>query len=140
MEASDYYCPQTVTNTLAYNLGRNVRAIQVTTVQAVSPLKAGATVAAVWGAIAAFVNGRKYRQGKMTKRDAILGAAGESAGMGLASTLGLLASNAARTALAASAAFPLIPFTVGVIATAGAKVAWNCTTRRHLTCGGGVAS
>ena len=134
MEASDYYCPQTVTSTLAYNLGRNVRAVQVTTVQAISPLKAGVTVAAVWGIVAALINGRKYRQGKMAKRDAILGAAGESAGMGLASALGLLASDAARTALVAASASSLVPFTVGVVVTAAAKVAWNCTTRKHLTC------
>jgi hypothetical protein len=140
MEASDYYCPETVTSTVAYNVGRSVRAIQVKTVEAISPLKASVAVAAVWGTVAALMNARKYRQGKMAKRDAILDTVGESAGMGLASALGLLASNAARTALVATSASSLIPFTVGVVATAGAKVAWNCTTQRHLTCEGGPAS
>jgi hypothetical protein len=36
------------------------------------------------------------------------------------------------TLLAASAT--LIPFTVGVVVTAGSKVAWDCTVRRRLKC------
>lgn len=141
MDVSDYYCPETVTSTVAYNLGRSVRAVQVTTVEAISPLKASVAVAATWGSVAALMNARKYRQGKMTKRDAILDTAGESAGMGLASGLGLLASNAVRTALAVTSASSVIPFTVGLVVSVGAKVAWNCTTQRHLTtCEGGPAS
>lgn len=141
MEVIDYYCPETVTSTVAYNLGHSLRAVQVTTVEALSPLTASAAVAAVWGSIAALVNARKYSQGKMTKRDAILDTASESVGMGLASGLGLLASNAARTALVATSGLAVIPFTVGLVVSVGAKVAWNCTTQRHLTtCEGGPAS
>jgi len=141
MQIGDYYCPETVTSTVAYNLGRSVRTVQVKTVEAINPLKASVAVAAVWGSFAALINGRKYRQGKMTKRDAILDTASESAGMGLASGLGLLASNAARTAVAAASASSLIPFTVGLVVSVGAKMAWNCTTQRHLTtCKRGAAS
>lgn len=135
MQVGDYYCPETVTSAVAFNLGRSVRTVQVTTVEAINPLKASVAVAAVWGGLAALINARKHRQGRMTKRDALLDTAGETAGIGLASGLGLLASNAARAAVAATSASSFVPYMIGVVVTAGVKTVWDCTTQRYLaTC------
>jgi hypothetical protein len=134
MDTTDYYCPTTTTSTIGYNLGRGARFAKIVTVETINPLKATAAVAVVWGGIVALLNTKKYKQGKITKHDAVLDTAGESAGMGLAAGIGLLASNAVRTSLLAVSASSVIPFTVGVAVTAGAKVIWNCTTRKHLKC------
>ena len=134
METSDYYCPSTVTGTFGYTLGRGVGAMRVATVEAVNPATAGVVVGTVWGGVAALLNVRKYKLGRMSKRDAIIDTAGETAGMGLASVLGLLASNAARASTLLAASTTLVPFTVGVVVTAGSKVAWDCSVRRRLKC------
>jgi len=133
MDVADYYSPETAISTLGYKLGRSARAVRIVTVEAISPLKAGAAVGAAWGGVAAVANTRKYKQGKMTKRDAVLDTAGESAGMGLAAGLGLLASNTARaSALVVSAS--VVPLMVGVVVTAGTKALWDYSTKRCLAC------
>jgi len=132
METSDYYCPQSVTSPLGYSLGRGVGAVRLVTIQPINPLKASAAVGVAWAGIVALVNARKYKKGKIAKRDAILDTAGESVGLGLASGLGLLASNAARASLFVASTSSLIPFTVGVVVTASAKVVWDCGTKRYL--------
>jgi hypothetical protein len=134
MEITDYYCPTTVTSTVGYTMGRAVGTVRVVTVEAINPVKAGAAVAVVWLGIAALINTRKYKQGRMTKRDAVLDTGGEAVGMGLAASLGLLASDALRASALVASTSSLIPFTVGVAVTAGAKVVWNCSTRKHLKC------
>ena len=134
METSDYYCPSTVTGTLGYTLGRGVGAMRVVTVEAVNPVTAGVVVGTVWGGVAALLNVRKYKLGRMSKRDAVIDTAGETTGMGLASALGLIASNTARASTLLAATSSLVPFTVGVLVTAGSKVAWDCTVRRRLKC------
>ena len=135
MEVSDYYCPDTLTSTVGYNLGRGVGAVRtVTTTASVSPLKASAAVGAAWGGLAALINTAAYRRGKITKRDAVLDTAGESVGMGLSAGVGLLVSNAVRASALAVTASSVVPFTVGLVVTAGTKVLWNCTTQRHLRC------
>ena len=134
MDTSDYYCPTTVTSTLGYTLGRGVGAARVVTVDAINPVKAGAAVAVVWGVIAALLNARKYKQGRMTKRDAVLDTGGEAVGLGLASSLGLLVSNVARASALVASTSSLIPFTIGVAVTAGAKAIWDCNIKRHLKC------
>jgi len=134
METSDYYCPSTVTGTFGYTLGRGVGAMRGVTVEAVNPATAGVVVGTVWGSVAALLNVRKYKLGRISKRDAVIDTAGETAGMGLASVLGLLASNAARASTLLAATSALVPFTVGVLVTAGSKVAWDCTVRRRLKC------
>jgi len=131
MEVSDYYYPKTVTSVLGYSLRRGTAAVRVVT-EAINPLKGGVAVGAAWGGIAGLINARKYKKGKITKRDAVLDTAGESAGMGLAAGLGLLASSAARASLFVASTSSLIPFTIGVIVTAGAKSIWDYSTRRHL--------
>ncbi|RLB29486.1 MAG: hypothetical protein DRG87_07045 [Deltaproteobacteria bacterium] len=130
----DYYYPETTTSTLGYTLGRGARAIRVMTEEAMSPLKASAAVGAAWGGIAALINAGKYKRGRITKRDAVLDIAGESAGMGLAAGLGLLASNAVRASVLIASTSSLIPFTLGVVVTAGAKVIWDRTIKRGLRC------
>jgi len=132
MEIGDYHYPETTTGTLAYSLDRGARAIRAVTMQAISPLKASAGVGVVWGGIAALINTGRYKQGRITKRDAVLDTAGESAGMGLAAGLGLLASNAARASVLIASTSSLIPFTLGVVVTAGAKVIWDRTIKRRL--------
>jgi len=130
----DYYYPETTSRTLGYSLERGARAIRVMKVGAISPLKASAAVGAAWGGIAALINAGKYKQGRITKRDAVLDTAGESAGMGLAAGLGLLASNAVRASVLIASTSSLIPFTLGVVVTAGAKVIWDRTIKRRLRC------
>ena len=130
MDASDHYYSKTVTSRLVYSLGRGAGAIKVVT-EAINPLKTGAVIGAVWGGIAALINAGKYGQGKITKREAILDTSGESAGMGLAAGLGLLASNTARASLVVVSASSLIPVTIGFIVTAGAKGIWDYSTKRH---------
>ena len=134
MEIADYYCPTTVTSTVGYTMGRAVGAARVVTVEAINPVKAGAAVAIVWGGVAALLNVRKYKQGRMTKRDAVLDTGGEAVGMGLAAGIGLLASEAARTSALVVSTSSLIPFTVGVAVTTSMKLMWNCSTRKHLKC------
>lgn len=108
--------------------------MRVITVEVVNPATAGLVVGAVWGGVAALLNVRKYKLGRMSKRDAVIDTAGETTGMGLASALGLLASNAARASTLLAATSALVPFTVGVLVTAGSKVAWDCSVRRRLKC------
>jgi len=135
MEVRDYFRPETVTRTLGYSLGRGVRAIRtVTTAASVDPVKGSVAVGAAWGGVAAIINARKYKRGELTRRHAVLDTAGESVGMGLSSGLGLLVSNAVRASTLAITASSLVPFTVGLVVTAGTKVLWNCATRRHLRC------
>ena len=134
METSDYYCPSTVTSTLGYTLGRGVGAVRVVTVEAGNPATAGVVVGTVWGSVAALLNARKYKLGRMSKRDAVIDTAGETAGMGLASAIGLITSNTVRASTLFATASALVPFTVGVLVTAGSKVAWDCTVRRRLKC------
>ena len=134
MDVTDYYCPTTVTSTLGYSMGRAVGAARTITVDAINPVKAGAAVAVLWGSIAALVNVKKYKQGKITKRDAVVDTGGEAVGLGLAAGLGLLASNAVRASVLVASTTSLVPFTVGVAVTSGMKVMWNCSTKKHLKC------
>jgi hypothetical protein len=134
MDVTDYYCPTTVTSTLGYSMGRAVGAARIITVDAINPVKAGAAVTVVWGGIAALVNVKKYKQGRITKRDAVVDTGGEAVGLGLAAGIGLLASNAVRASALVASTTSLIPFAVGVAVTSGAKVMWNCSTRKHLKC------
>ena len=134
METSDYYCSTTITSTIGYTMGRAVGAVRVVTVEAVNPVAAGAVVGLVWGGVAALLNARKYKQGRMSKRDAVIDTAGETEGLGWASAIGLIASNAARASTLFVTTSVLVPFTVGVVVTAGSKVAWDCSVRRRLKC------
>jgi len=134
MEVSDYYCPETTISKFGYGLGHGSRTITVKTIEAINPLKASAAVGVVWGGIAALCNARKYKQGRITKRDAMIDTVGESVGMGLAAGFGLLASNVERVSFVVASTSLIIPFAIGVIVTAGAKVIWNCNTKRYLKC------
>jgi hypothetical protein len=134
MDVTDYYCPTTVSSTIGYSMGRAVGAARIITVDAINPVKAGAAVAVVWGGLVALLNAKRYKQGKITKRDAIVDTGGEAVGLGVAAGLGLLASNAVRASALVVSTTSLIPFTVGVAVTSGAKVMWNCSTRKHLKC------
>ncbi|MFC1563104.1 hypothetical protein ACFL4Z_03535 [candidate division KSB1 bacterium] len=134
MEASDYYCLETTTSKIGYSLGRGTRVVRTVIIKTTNPLKVGAAVGVVWGGIVALINARKYKQGSITKRDAVLDTASESVGMGLAAGLGLLASNMVRASVIVASTSSIIPFTLSVVVTTGAKVIWNCNTKRNLKC------
>jgi hypothetical protein len=134
MDVTDYYCPTTVSSTIGYSMGRAVGAARIITVDAINPVKAGAAVAVVWGGLVALINAKRYKKGAITKRDAVVDTGGEAVGLGVAAGLGLLASNAVRASSLVVSTTSLIPFAVGVAVTSGAKVVWNCSTRKHLKC------
>ena len=134
MGVKNHYYSKTVTGRVGSNLGRSAGVVKAVT-GTLNPLKAGAAVGAIWGGIAALVNAKKYKQGKITKREAVLDTAGESAGMGLAAGIGLFASNAARASLLVASTSSLIPLTIGIIATAGAKGIWDYSTKRYIKIG-----
>ena len=135
MKASDYFCPDAKTSTLGYNLGRSARAIRTgTIIEAFNPLKASAAVGVASGGISALVNTKKYKEGRITKRDAVLDTAGESVGMGLSAGLGLLASNAVRASIFIASTTSVVPFVLGVVVTSSAKIIWDCTIKKHFKC------
>jgi len=134
MEATDYYCPETIATKTGYGLGYSPRTTTTTIIGTINPLKAGVAVSAVWGGISAIINMAKYKQGRITKQDAVLDTAGESVGMGLAAGFGLLASNVVRASVLIASSSSLIPFVVGVVVTTGIKVIWDCNINRHLKC------
>ena len=132
MEAIDFYCPETITTKTG--LGTGPRAATTTIINTINPLKAGVAVSAVWGGINAIINTVKYKQGRITGKDAVLDTAGESVGMGLAAGVGLLASNVVGTSVLIASSFSLLPFMAGVVVTTGIKVIWDCNINRHLKC------
>ena len=132
MEAIDFYCPEIITTKTG--LGTSPRAATTTIINTINPLKAGVAVSAVWGGISAIINMAKYKQGRITKQDAVLDTAGESVGMGLAAGFGLLASNVVRASVLIASSSSLLPFVVGVVVTTGIKVIWDCNISRHLKC------
>jgi len=134
MEAIDFYSPEITTNKIGYGLGNSPRATTTTIIGAINPLKAGVAVSAVWGGINAIINTVKYKQGRITGKDAVLDTAGESVGMGLAAGVGLLASNVVRASVLIASSSSLFPFVVGVVVTTGIKVIWDCNVSRHLKC------
>ena len=129
MEMRDYYCGDTVRQTLAYNLGRGVRYVQTVTTQTVNPVKGALAVAATWGSIQGLVNYSKCRRAKISKREAIVETASESAGLGVAAGLGLFVSSAVRSSLLIASTWPVVPFVVGVAVTASAKAIWDAKIR-----------
>ena len=132
MEVTDYYCPDTTTTKTGYGLGNSPRTTTTTIIDAINPLKAGVSVGAVWGGITAIINTVKYRQGSITKQEAITDTAGESVGMGLAAGFGLLASNTIRASILIASSSSLIPFVVGVVVTTGAKIIWDSSIKKYL--------
>jgi hypothetical protein len=126
MVFADYYA-ESVTESVAYNVGKGTRNV-VTVVQAFSPIKAIGAVTVVWGAVTAVVNYRKYRKGMLTGKQAITITASESVGMGISAGMGLLADGV----FLATAAPSVLAFTLGVVVTSGAKIAWNCATKNNM--------
>ena len=132
MEVGDYHFPEPTTSSLEYSLERGKRIMRVMTTETISPLKAGAAIGIISATIVSLVNARKYKRGRMTKREAVLDTAAESAGMGLAAGLGFFASNAVRASVFVTSTSALIPITLGFLVMAGAKVMWDSTIKRHI--------
>jgi len=132
MELRDYHVMETTTGTLGKNLARGARAVKGVIPEVINPVRASVGVGVVWGGIAGLTSMKRYRDGKISGKDALLATAGESAGMGLAAGLGILASNAARASLLLTATTSFAPFVAGVVVTAGAKVLWDKIIKKHI--------
>ena len=132
MEITDYYAeslPTSAASTAGNGAGH---ATARTIAQTINPFKATGAVMLLWGTAAGFINFRKFRQGKITKNQAIADTAGESVGMGLAAGLGLLADGIVKTYIIAAAAPTVIPFAVGVAVTTSAKITWDCKIKKRM--------
>ena len=130
MDIGDYYA-KSATSNVAYGLGRGARTVQVVA-ERINPLKAATAVMVGWGSIAGLANYRRYKQGRLTKREAIAVTANESVGMGLAAAVGLFADGLVRTYVLATATPSLIPFAIGVAMTGTAKITWDCVTKKNM--------
>lgn len=130
MEITDYYAESLPSN-VASNVGKGARNAKVVT-QSISPFKATGGVMLLWGAITGIVNFRKYKSGKITKKQAVTATASESVGMGLAAGLGLLADGILKTYILTTAAPVVLPFVVGVAVTTGTKITWDCKTKKNM--------
>ena len=130
MNVIDYYSEPLATK-VGYGLGVGARNAQIVA-QQVSPVKAAAAVMVAWGSIAGLINYKRYKQGKLTKKEAVAVTANESVGMGLAAGTGLLADTLVKPFFFAAASAPVIPFAVAVAVTGTTKIAWDCITRRNM--------
>jgi hypothetical protein len=95
---------------------------------ALSPATAGMTVAGLWGGFAAAINYLRYRRNEISGREAVASTASESVGAGIASSLGLIASNVARAALLATSVASPASFAVGFLVTTSSKIIWDRAT------------
>ena len=128
---TDYYSETAVTASSATGVGKNVNTTGLVAVP-INPWQGMAGIALVWGAVAGVINYRRYKQGLLTKKDAIAVTASESIGMGISAGIGLFA-DAAMTAAFATVALPAaVPFVVGVTITATSKILWDCATRHKM--------
>ena len=132
MELRDYHVMETTTSKLGNSLARGARAVKGVIPEVINPVRASVGVGAVWGGIAGLTSLKRYSDGKISGKDAVLTTAGESAGMGLAAGLGLLASNVVRASVLMTTTTSFAPFVAGVIVTAGAKVLWDKIIKRHI--------
>ena len=130
MEFTDYYA-ESISNNITSNVGRRAKNVKIVS-QRISPFKATGAVMALWGGVTGFINFRKYKKGKITKKQAITATASESVGMGLAAGLGLLADGILKTYILAAAAPSVLPFAIGVAVTTGAKITWDCKTKNNM--------
>jgi len=120
--------------TLGSDLARGARAARAVVPEVLSPVGAGLGVGAVWGGIVGLTSLKRYSDGKISGKDAVLTTAGESVGLGLAAGLGVLAGNVVRASLLVTAisASALIPFLAGVVITSSAKILWDRSIKKHL--------
>lgn len=132
MAVSNLPVAEATTNTFGSNLARGARAVRALIPEAVNPVGAGVGVSAIWGGIAGLTSLKRYSEGRISGKDAVLTTAGESVGMGLAAGLGILASNVARASLLLTATSAFAPFVVGVVITTGAKILWDSSVKKHL--------
>ena len=135
METLDYHVMEKTTGAVSTNLARGARAVKGVIPEVINPLSASVGVGVVWGGIAGLTSVKRYRDGKISGKDAVLTTVGESTGMGLAAGLGILASNVARASLLMTATTAFAPFVVGVIVTTGAKILWDVSTKKHILSG-----
>jgi hypothetical protein len=135
METLDYPLVEKTVGAVGNNLARGARAVKGVIPEVINPLGASVGVGVIWGGVAGLTSMKRYRDGKISGKDAVLTTAGESAGMGLAVGLGILASNVARASLILTATTSLAPFVAGVIVTTGAKILWDMSTKKHILAG-----
>ncbi len=131
MEYVDYYSQTTVSADVAPGLGKNVSTTGTVAVS-INPWQGMAGIALVWGVVAGVINYRRYKQGYISKKDAIAVTASESVGMGVAAGIGLMADAAIMAAFATVALPAAVPFVVGVTVTTTSKILWDCATRHKM--------
>jgi len=127
MKINDYYA-ESVTSNITNKAGKDAKNLKVVA-QSISPFKATGAVMAVGGGINGFVNFKKYKKGKITKKQAITATVSESVGIGLAVWLGILVDGMLTPFVLATAAPPVLPFAVGVAVTMTTKIAWDRKTK-----------
>jgi len=130
MEFTDYYA-ESIPSNVASNVGKGAGHIQTVT-QTINPINATGAVMLLWGGITGLINLRRYKKGIITKKQAITATASESVGMGVAAGLGLLADGIVKTYILATAAPAILPFVIGVAVTTGAKITWDCKTKKNM--------
>ena len=131
MIATDYYS-ESIINTISYGLGKSVGTVSSVMTEQIDPIKGGLGVAALWGTVTGIINYKKFKKGKLTKREAVLITASESTGLGLASMVGLFASNLLRSTVITYTSASVLPFVVGVGVTSLCKVTWDCKTKKNM--------
>jgi hypothetical protein len=132
METLDYPAIEKTIGVVGQSLARGARAVKGVIPEVINPLGASVGVGVIWGGVAGLTSMKRYRDGKISGKHAVLTTVGESAGMGLAAGLGILAGNLARASLLLTATTSLAPFVVGVVVTTGAKILWDMSTNKHI--------
>jgi hypothetical protein len=140
--------PRNAATLAAYTLGRGMGCVRVGasggTVALRTAAKGGARMsAAAGGAVITVLSGvfhgcsntRKWRQGKRTGKEAIRRTATESVGTGVATGIGLAASNLLAATVWIASATALVPFVAGAAAATAAKTAWDRAIKREPVSG-----
>jgi len=118
--------PINITNTAAK--GANNLKVSV---QSINPLKATGVVMMIGGGITGFVNFKRYKKGKISKKQAITATTSDTVGMGLAFGLGFLVEEMLAPFILVTAASPLLPFAIGVAVTMATKITWDSKTKNN---------
>ena len=102
----------------------------------IGPLAGAAAVGVLWGVACGCVNLRKWKQGRMTKEEALRETANESVGIGLATGAGIAAANLVRVSSLVASSASLAPFLIAAAVTGGAKALWDRRVKRGRSLGG----
>ena len=137
--------PKNVVTLAAYTLGRGVGSVRLgagsgaATLRTaakggarVSVVAGGALITALSSVFYGYSNARKWKQGKITGKEAIRHTTTDSVGTGVATGIGLAASNLLAATVWIASATALAPFVAGAVAATAAKTAWDHTMKREI--------